>query len=113
MSTLMLKPKCRVKLMGEVEYLTWKSLNRANNRAIRLDLNRQIKRRYIKSLDRDKKFPISFSVFDDGYGGRPDVIRYVITTDVDGDGDPVFCHLDIPVKFTGSDVFKTVLEMKP
>jgi len=99
--------------MKEVEYFTWKSLRRANNRAIRLNLNRQIRRRYINTLDRDNRFPISYSLFDDGYDGRPDVIRYVITTELDSERNPVTCHLDIPVKFVGGDVFSTVLEMDP
>ena len=100
-------------IMKEVEYFTWKSLRRANNRAIRLNLNRQIRRRYINTLDRDNRFPISYSLFDDGYDGRPDVIRYVITTELDSERNPVTCHLDIPVKFVGGDVFSTVLEMDP
>ena len=100
-------------IMKEVEYFTWKSLRRANNRAIRLNLNRQIRRRYINTLDRDNRFPISYSLFDDGYDGRPDVIRYVITTELDSERNPVTCHLYIPVKFVGGDVFSTVLEMDP
>lgn len=96
----------------EVEYLTWKSLNRANNRAIKLNLNRQIKRSYIKSLDRGCLYPVSFTLWDEGWDGRPDVIRHLVTTGLDDKGAPITCQLDIPIPFVGTDVLTTVLKIK-
>ena len=87
----------------KVEYFTWDSLNRANNRAIRMNLNRQIEKKYIKSLDKTFRYPVQLSLFKEGYKEDSDVIRYVLITDLDG----TTVHIDVPLKFRKKDIFST------
>jgi hypothetical protein len=93
----------RSKMMKhKVEYFTWDSLNRANNRAIRMNLNRQIDKKYINNLDKTLRFPVKLSLFKEGYIDASDVIRYILIIDTEGNT----IHIDIPLRFKNKDVFK-------
>ena len=88
-------------MIHKVEYFTWDSLNRANNRAIRMNLNRQIDKSYIRSLNRTFRFPVNLSLFKEGYKEDSDIIRYVVTTELDG----TTTHIDVPLRFKKKDIF--------
>lgn len=91
-----------------IKFFTKKSLRRANDRAIRMNLNRQVKRSYIKSLHDDTKYPITMELFHDGYDGKPDTMRYVVVTgDLSDIGGTVTnIHIDVPLNFISKDVFE-------
>ena len=86
----------------DVEYFTWDSLNRANNRAIRMNLNRQIQKSYMKKLDRTLRFPVQLSLLKEGASDKFDCIRYILIIDTDGNT----IHIDVPMRFTKKDVFR-------
>lgn len=88
-----------------VEYFTWDSLNRANNRAIRMNLNRMIDKEYINSLNKELIYPVNLSLFKEGYKEGSDVMRYILITDIDG----TTVHIDVPLKFKKKDVFSMEL----
>jgi hypothetical protein len=52
-------------------------------------------------MDKALRFPVQLSLFHRGYKGVPDVIRYVLITDTDGQT----VHIDIPERFVKTDVF--------
>ena len=85
-----------------IEYFTWDSLNRANNRAIRMNLNRQIEKSYIKKMDRTLRFPVQLSLLKEGASDRFNCIRYILITDTDGNT----VHIDVPMRFVKKDVYK-------
>jgi hypothetical protein len=92
----------KIEFSGDtIKYFTWESLNRANNRAIRMNLNRQIQKSYINKMDKALRFPVQLSLFHRGYKDAPDVIRYILITDTDGQT----VHIDIPERFVKTDVF--------
>ena len=91
-----------------IKFFTKKSLKRANDRAMRMKLNRQIKRSYINSLHNDTKYPITMELFHDGYDGKPDTMRYIVVTgDLSDIGGTVTnVHIDVPLDFVDKDVFE-------
>jgi|TARA_B110001454_G_C12368879_1_gene287524 hypothetical protein len=85
----------------DVEYFTWKSLKRANDRAIRMNLNRQIQKGFIDNLDKELRFPVQLSLLKEGASDMFNCIRYILIIDTDGNT----VHLDVPIRFTKKDVF--------
>ena len=93
--------KRKINVPDEIEYFTWKSLKRANERAIRLNLNRQVERKYIESLDRTHKFPVMLTLFHEDDFRNIDTIRCIV-----GFADGGTVQIDVPIKFWKKDVFK-------
>jgi len=73
-----------------------------------MNLNRQVKRSYIKGLDDETKFPITYELFHKGYQGKPDTFRYVVVTGDMSDigGTITNIHIDVPIKYVNKDVFE-------
>tara|TARA_R110002051_G_scaffold88750_2_gene156468 strand:+ start:7359 stop:7667 length:309 start_codon:yes stop_codon:yes gene_type:complete len=90
-----------------IQYFTWESLNRANNRAIRMNLNRQIQKSYINKMDKALRFPVQLSLLKEGASDMFNCIRYVLITDTDGNT----VHIDVPERFVKTDVFKMEVEV--
>ena len=89
----------------KIKFFTKKSLRRANNRAIKWNLNRQIEKSYIDSLDDDTKFPITYELFHEGWGDNPDTMRYVVVTgDLSDKSSITTIQIDIPLNFIDKDV---------
>lgn len=84
-----------------VEYFSKDTLKRANNRAIRLHLNRSIIPKFLDSLEYEN-YPVMFKLYKDGYGGTMDVVRYVVQMSPDSSDH---LQIDIPAKYIGKDVF--------
>jgi len=85
----------------KLEYFSKDTLKRANNRAIRLKLNRSIIPKYLDSL-KYEKYPVMLKLYKDGYGGTMDVVRYVVQMSPDSSNH---LQIDVPVKYIHKDTF--------
>lgn len=102
MNSVMVMKMSKKSIPQKLEYFSKYTLKRANNRAIRLKLNRSVVPKFIDSLEYEK-FPVIFKLFKDSYGGTMDIVRYVVQMSPDLNDH---LQIDVPVKYIGKDVLK-------
>lgn len=102
MNSVMVMKMSNKSIPQKLEYFSKYTLKRANNRAIRLKLNRSVVPKFIDSLEYEK-FPVIFKLFKDSYGGTMDIVRYVVQMSPDLNDH---LQIDVPVKYIGKDVLK-------